>query len=176
MATLFDMFNAGDSCGALLGELSSYRVLGSYAGAYVLQYGRLVAAMLAAGTASYHCGTRDGLYRFNKDSLVANLMHCYHCLFPAVHRSHCKALMRLETFVPVGGAWTIGYKAWGALLGRRLCEQGVMVACLDYRNFPQVRFGRELTDGPVCSILSNWTVVLGIPGWQLVQSSTLGAI
>ncbi|KAI8469431.1 MAG: Alpha/Beta hydrolase protein [Monoraphidium minutum] len=36
-----------------------------------------------------------------------------------------------------GGAWTIGYKAWGAILGRRLCEAGVMVACLDYRNFPQ---------------------------------------
>ncbi|KXZ54252.1 hypothetical protein GPECTOR_5g342 [Gonium pectorale] len=36
-----------------------------------------------------------------------------------------------------GGAWTIGYKAWGALLARRLSEQGVLVACLDYRNFPQ---------------------------------------
>ncbi len=37
-----------------------------------------------------------------------------------------------------GGAWTIGYKAWGSLLGRRLSKQGVMVCCLDYRNFPQV--------------------------------------
>lgn len=37
-----------------------------------------------------------------------------------------------------GGAWTIGYKAWGALLARRLCDAGVIVACLDYRNFPQV--------------------------------------
>ncbi|GLC41942.1 hypothetical protein PLESTF_000103000 [Pleodorina starrii] len=36
-----------------------------------------------------------------------------------------------------GGAWTIGYKAWGALLARRLSEGGVLVACLDYRNFPQ---------------------------------------
>ena len=38
-----------------------------------------------------------------------------------------------------GGAWTIGYKAWGSLLGRRLSKQGVLVCCLDYRNFPQVR-------------------------------------
>lgn len=38
-----------------------------------------------------------------------------------------------------GGAWTIGYKAWGALLARRLSRHGVVVACLDYRNFPQVR-------------------------------------
>ena len=54
-----------------------------------------------------------------------------------------------------GGAWTIGYKAWGALLARRLSQQGVLVACLDYRNFPQVRgrgaggvqFGSVGTDG-----------------------------
>jgi len=36
-----------------------------------------------------------------------------------------------------GGAWTIGYKAWGALLAKRLSKHGVVVACLDYRNFPQ---------------------------------------
>ena len=38
----------------------------------------------------------------------------------------------------IGGAWTIGYKAWGALLGRRLSERGILVASMDYRNFPQV--------------------------------------
>nr|XP_009390953.1 PREDICTED: probable isoprenylcysteine alpha-carbonyl methylesterase ICMEL1 isoform X4 [Musa acuminata subsp. malaccensis] len=32
-----------------------------------------------------------------------------------------------------GGAWIIGYKAWGALLGRRLAERGIIVACIDYR-------------------------------------------
>ncbi|EFJ08258.1 hypothetical protein SELMODRAFT_170246 [Selaginella moellendorffii] len=36
-----------------------------------------------------------------------------------------------------GGAWIIGYKAWGALLGRQLVDRGVIVACIDYRNFPQ---------------------------------------
>ncbi|CAL5224096.1 g6725 [Coccomyxa viridis] len=36
-----------------------------------------------------------------------------------------------------GGAWTIGYKAWGSLLGRRLSKAKVLVYCLDYRNFPQ---------------------------------------
>ena len=43
-----------------------------------------------------------------------------------------------------GGAWTIGYKAWGSLLARRLSKQGVVVACLDYRNFPQVLTLRNL--------------------------------
>jgi prenylcysteine alpha-carboxyl methylesterase len=37
-----------------------------------------------------------------------------------------------------GGAWTIGYKAWGALFARRLSQLGIIVASLDYRNFPQV--------------------------------------
>lgn len=36
-----------------------------------------------------------------------------------------------------GGAWIIGYKAWGALLGQELVERNVIVACIDYRNFPQ---------------------------------------
>nr|GMD51820.1 probable isoprenylcysteine alpha-carbonyl methylesterase ICMEL2 isoform X1 [Ipomoea batatas] len=36
-----------------------------------------------------------------------------------------------------GGAWIIGYKAWGSLLGKQLAERDIIVACLDYRNFPQ---------------------------------------
>ncbi|CAL9757213.1 unnamed protein product [Musa acuminata subsp. burmannicoides] len=57
---------------------------------------------------------------------------------------------RLDLYLPIngstpkpvvafvtGGAWIIGYKAWGALLGRRLAERDVIVACIDYRNFPQ---------------------------------------
>ncbi|CAK9317900.1 unnamed protein product [Citrullus colocynthis] len=36
-----------------------------------------------------------------------------------------------------GGAWIIGYKAWGALLGLQLAERDVIVASIDYKNFPQ---------------------------------------
>lgn len=48
----------------------------------------------------------------------------------------------LDTPKPVvafvtGGAWIIGYKAWGSLLGLQLMERDVIVACIDYRNFPQ---------------------------------------
>jgi hypothetical protein len=35
-----------------------------------------------------------------------------------------------------GGAWAIGYKAWGALLGLGLSAHGVLVCSVDYRNFP----------------------------------------
>lgn len=45
-----------------------------------------------------------------------------------------------------GGAWIIGYKAWGALLGRRLAERGIIVACIDYRNFPQGTIGDMVHD------------------------------
>ncbi|KAK4487696.1 hypothetical protein RD792_005644 [Penstemon davidsonii] len=36
-----------------------------------------------------------------------------------------------------GGAWIIGYKAWGSFLGLQLAERDIIVACIDYRNFPQ---------------------------------------
>ncbi|KAL5199704.1 hypothetical protein ABZP36_020907 [Zizania latifolia] len=45
-----------------------------------------------------------------------------------------------------GGAWIIGYKGWGALLGRRLAERGILVACIDYRNFPQGTIGDMVED------------------------------
>ncbi|XP_024524026.1 probable isoprenylcysteine alpha-carbonyl methylesterase ICMEL2 isoform X2 [Selaginella moellendorffii] len=60
------------------------------------------------------------------------------------------ALSRLDLYLPeildkpkpavafvTGGAWIIGYKAWGSLLAKRLVERDVIVACIDYRNFPQ---------------------------------------
>ncbi|KAF9626047.1 hypothetical protein IFM89_030715 [Coptis chinensis] len=49
---------------------------------------------------------------------------------------NCEGQKPVVAFV-TGGAWIIGYKAWGSLLGRRLAERDVIVACIDYRNFPQ---------------------------------------
>lgn len=45
-----------------------------------------------------------------------------------------------------GGAWIIGYKAWGSLLGQQLSERDIIVACIDYRNFPQVTIGDMIKD------------------------------
>lgn len=36
-----------------------------------------------------------------------------------------------------GGAWIIGYKLWSCLVARSLASMGVLVLCIDYRNFPQ---------------------------------------
>ncbi|KAL3631301.1 putative isoprenylcysteine alpha-carbonyl methylesterase icmel1 [Castilleja foliolosa] len=45
-----------------------------------------------------------------------------------------------------GGAWIIGYKAWGSLLGLQLSERDIIVACIDYRNFPQGTIGDMVKD------------------------------
>ncbi|KAH6823192.1 alpha/beta-Hydrolases superfamily protein [Perilla frutescens var. hirtella] len=45
-----------------------------------------------------------------------------------------------------GGAWIIGYKAWGSLLGLQLSERDIIVACIDYRNFPQGTIGEMVQD------------------------------
>ncbi|KAE8708042.1 putative isoprenylcysteine alpha-carbonyl methylesterase ICMEL1 [Hibiscus syriacus] len=79
---------------------------------------------------------------------------------PVVYKISCSCLLcfasyawfssRLDLYLPAnsngpkpvvvfvtGGAWIIGYKAWGSLLGLQLVERDVIVACIDYRNFPQ---------------------------------------
>ncbi|XP_057769913.1 isoprenylcysteine alpha-carbonyl methylesterase ICME [Salvia miltiorrhiza] len=61
-----------------------------------------------------------------------------------------------------GGAWIIGYKAWGALLGLQLAERDIIVACLDYRNFPQGTISDMVRD--VCqgiSVICNHIAELG---------------
>ncbi|KAJ4892707.1 putative isoprenylcysteine alpha-carbonyl methylesterase ICMEL2 [Raphanus sativus] len=83
------------------------------------------------------------------------LQVAYHYFFsPQVRRSIVygdQPRNRLDLYLPpptsdglkpvvvfvTGGAWIIGYKAWGSLLGLQLAERDIIVACLDYRNFPQ---------------------------------------
>ncbi|RLN47170.1 hypothetical protein BBJ28_00015903 [Nothophytophthora sp. Chile5] len=54
----------------------------------------------------------------------------------ATSASYMEARYPVVVFVS-GGAWIIGYKAWGALMGRVLSALGVVVVMPDYRNFPQ---------------------------------------
>ncbi|KAK1322460.1 Isoprenylcysteine alpha-carbonyl methylesterase ICME [Acorus calamus] len=81
---------------------------------------------------------------------------------------------RLDLYLPVsidepkpvvafitGGAWIIGYKAWGALLGQQLAERGIIVACIDYRNFPQGTISDMIKDASqgisfVCNNISSY--------------------
>lgn len=45
-----------------------------------------------------------------------------------------------------GGVWIIGYKAWGALMGRILAANGILSIMPDYRNFPQGSISDMLLD------------------------------
>ncbi|CAL4948508.1 unnamed protein product [Urochloa decumbens] len=76
-----------------------------------------------------------------------------------------------------GGAWIIGYKAWGALLGRRLAERGIIVACIDYRNFPQGTIGDMVIDASqgisfVCNNIANYG---GDPNQIYLMGQSAGA-
>jgi acetyl esterase/lipase len=52
-----------------------------------------------------------------------------------------------------GGMWIIGYKAWGAFMGKVLAANGVICIMPDYRNFPQVPSLLSLLFA-VCCLLS----------------------
>ncbi|CAO1945296.1 unnamed protein product [Urochloa humidicola] len=97
---------------------------------------------------------------------------------------------RLDLYVPedssrpcpvvafvTGGAWIIGYKAWGALLGRRLAERGIIVACIDYRNFPQGTIGDMVTDASqgISFVCNNIASYGGDPNRIYLMGQSAGA-
>merc|ERR1719249_169945 len=45
-----------------------------------------------------------------------------------------------------GGAWMIGYKAWGAFMGMLLAQLGIIFVAPDYRNFPQGTISDSVID------------------------------
>ena len=54
-----------------------------------------------------------------------------------------------------GGAWIIGYKLWGAFIGRGLSSMGILTIVPDYRNFPQGDL-EDMMDDVGAAV--NWTV------------------
>ncbi|KAH8970699.1 hypothetical protein BDL97_02G102900 [Sphagnum fallax] len=48
-----------------------------------------------------------------------------------------------------GGAWIIGHRAWGSLFGKQLAQHGIIVASLDYRNYPHGTASNMVAD--ICS-------------------------
>ncbi|KAG8056067.1 hypothetical protein GUJ93_ZPchr0001g32551 [Zizania palustris] len=76
-----------------------------------------------------------------------------------------------------GGAWIIGYKAWGALLGRRLAERGIIVACIDYRNFPQGTIGDMVSDASqgISYVCNNIASYRGDPNQIYLMGQSAGA-
>ncbi|KAM5567590.1 putative isoprenylcysteine alpha-carbonyl methylesterase ICMEL1 [Rosa sericea] len=76
-----------------------------------------------------------------------------------------------------GGAWIIGYKAWGSLLGIQLSERDIIVACIDYRNFPQGTISDMVQDASqgisfVCNHIAEYG---GDPDRVYVMGQSAGA-
>jgi len=76
-----------------------------------------------------------------------------------------------------GGMWIIGYKAWGALLARCLMERGILVCCLDYRNFPQGTVGEMVADvgSGIAWVMQNCAEYGGDPNRVTVVGQSAGA-
>ncbi|KAK7271774.1 hypothetical protein RJT34_27948 [Clitoria ternatea] len=76
-----------------------------------------------------------------------------------------------------GGAWIIGYKAWGSLLGLQLAERGIIVACLDYRNFPQGTISDMVNDTSqgISFVINNIANYGGDPNRIYLMGQSAGA-
>ncbi|XP_022930102.1 probable isoprenylcysteine alpha-carbonyl methylesterase ICMEL1 [Cucurbita moschata] len=76
-----------------------------------------------------------------------------------------------------GGAWIIGYKAWGSLLGSHLCDRDIIVACLDYRNFPQGSMSDMIKDASqgISFVFNNIAEYGGDPNRIYVMGQSAGA-
>ncbi|CAL0299116.1 unnamed protein product [Lupinus luteus] len=76
-----------------------------------------------------------------------------------------------------GGAWIIGYKAWGSLLGLQLAERDIIVACIDYRNFPQGTISDMVHDASqgISFIINNIANYGGDPNRIYLMGQSAGA-
>ncbi|WOG93183.1 hypothetical protein DCAR_0312464 [Daucus carota subsp. sativus] len=76
-----------------------------------------------------------------------------------------------------GGAWTIGYKAWGSLLGQQLADREIIVACIDYRNFPQGSISDMIKDASqgISYVCNNIIDYGGDPDRIYVMGQSAGA-
>ncbi|KAI4357888.1 hypothetical protein L6164_001807 [Bauhinia variegata] len=101
-----------------------------------------------------------------------------------------KARNRFDLYVPknssgskpvvafvTGGAWIIGYKAWGSLLGLQLAERDIMVACIDYRNFPQGTISDMINDASqgISFVCNNIAEYGGDPNRIYLMGQSAGA-
>ncbi|KAK1416176.1 hypothetical protein QVD17_31965 [Tagetes erecta] len=76
-----------------------------------------------------------------------------------------------------GGAWVIGYKAWGSLLGRHLSGTDVIVACIDYRNYPKATISEMVQDASrgISFVCNNITEYGGDPNRIYLMGQSAGA-
>ncbi|XP_059670547.1 probable isoprenylcysteine alpha-carbonyl methylesterase ICMEL2 [Cornus florida] len=90
--------------------------------------------------------------------------------------TNCDSPKPVVIFV-TGGAWIIGYKAWGSLLGKQLAERDIIVACIDYRNFPQGTISDMVEDASqgISFVCNNIVEYGGDPNRLYLMGQSAGA-
>eukprot|EP01083_Nonionella_stella_P094407 264834_1 len=83
--------------------------------------------------------------------MASNIMEQSNQSIPTLNHKGSSHKIPSDTKYPVvifisGGAWIIGYKAWGAFMGMLLAQLGVVFVAPDYRNFPQGTVTDMVTD------------------------------
>jgi len=75
-----------------------------------------------------------------------------------------------------GGAWMIGYKAWGAFVAKVFAAMGVMVVVPDYPNYPQVTVPEMVrdTEEAIQYILDNIEAYGGDPQHTMIAGQSAG--
>ncbi|XP_031383958.1 probable isoprenylcysteine alpha-carbonyl methylesterase ICMEL2 isoform X1 [Punica granatum] len=108
--------------------------------------------------------------------LLSLILHSSVPLLPPQIVEEQKEIERRVNFI-TGGAWIIGYKAWGSLLGQQLTEKGIIVACIDYRNFPQGTISDMVTDAlqGISFVCNHITEYGGDPNRIYVMGQSAGA-
>jgi prenylcysteine alpha-carboxyl methylesterase len=76
-----------------------------------------------------------------------------------------------------GGAWIIGYKAWGYMMGQVFQKQGVLFIAVDYRNFPEATVSGMVEDVKLAInwILQNLEALGGDPENVTLMGQSAGA-
>ncbi|XP_019072226.1 probable isoprenylcysteine alpha-carbonyl methylesterase ICMEL1 isoform X2 [Vitis vinifera] len=105
----------------------------------------------------------------------------------------CYALLLMPGFIQVGYYYFFSsrvrrgivygdqprnsYKAWGSLLGQQLSERDIIVACIDYRNFPQGTISDMVNDASlgVSFVCNNIAEYGGDPNRIYLMGQSAGA-
>lgn len=76
-----------------------------------------------------------------------------------------------------GGAWIIGYKAWGYIMGQVFQKRGVLFIAVDYRNFPEASVAGMVADVSMAVdwILKNLPALGGDPENVTLIGQSAGA-
>jgi len=117
----------------------------TYPGLWIVNFVRLVLFVIVMFPALFPVL----IYYLRNDKILKNLVYgdkFRNQLDIYLPKKQDKAEKLPVVIFVTGGAWIIGYKLWGWLMGKAFQENGVICVCPDYRNFPQANVNGMVED------------------------------